>query len=121
MPNFRVGDLQHMTTLPRFKCVPRCLGSINMDISKLLLCVMEYAYFTGRILHEHAADFQKHKPFEVGCNKFLLVLNDKFRRKKSSHVKPKNVGKLFVTQAAQSNKQSRPYYDQISAVSHFRK
>ena len=108
-----------------------------------MLCAIEYAYFTGQILHEHAADFQKRKPFEVGCNKFLLFshvllnwyvelyyfpilinspkLNDKFRRKKSSHVKPKNVGKLFVTQAAQSNKQSRPYHDQISAVSHFRK
>ena len=89
------------------------------------------AYFTGGILHEHAADFQKRKPFEVGCNKFLLFwhvllnwyvelyyfpilinfpkLNDKFRRKKGSHVKPKNVGKLLVTQAAQSNKQSRPW------------
>ena len=93
-----------MTTLPRFKCVPRCFGPINMDICKLMLCAIEYTYFTGQILHEHAADFQKRKPFEVGCNKFLLFwhvllnwyvelyfflilinfpkLNDKFRRKK---------------------------------------
>ena len=106
-----------MTTLTRFKCVPRCFGPINMDICKLMLCAIEYAYFTGQILHEHAADFQKRKPFEVGCNKFLLFwhvllnwyvelyyfpilinfpkLNDKFRRKKSSHVKPKNCENRF--------------------------